>query len=141
MENSTKVGIAATGALGAAGAGAGYAISKNYLPNYYVKQNMKLVDEYVNNALDATMHQVHQTVDKSKWEETFSKIVKDARKTMKNCLKGEAKYAKFSEEILEKAKASKIKWITGLAAAGVAIGTAATLIYKKVTADKAQKAE
>ena len=38
--------------------------------------------------------------------------------------------------VMKNAKNTKVKWIAGLAAAGLAIGTAATLIYNKVKADK-----
>ncbi len=42
---------------------------------------------------------------------------------------------------LKKANQTKIKWVAGLAAAGLAIGTAITLIASKVKAKKAVKTE
>ncbi len=49
--------------------------------------------------------------------------------------------AKALPNALKKANLTKIKWVAGLGAAGLAIGTLATLLINKVKAGKAEKAQ
>ena len=125
MENSKKVGIATTGALGIAGACAGKVISDQINTKRFNNVlNYSNVDQYVSARQDVAAEKLIGVLKGHKISEALSKVAEKAKED----------YPK----LLEKAKNTKIKWIAGLTAAGLALGT---FVYNKAKAGKANKAE
>lgn len=124
MENSSRVGMVAT-AGAATGAGVGKIVADHLIKtrcNNVLKYAN--VDKYVSARQDVAAEKIIGVVKGHRFAEALSKVADRAR-------------ADFPE-LVKKAKNTKVKWIAGLAAAGLAIGTAATLIYNKVKANKAE---
>lgn len=120
MDNSTKIGVMATGALGIAGASMGNNAAKRVI--------QKKADEYISSRIEANIDNIHSSLKQSKWKDAFAKIVEKAK-------------TDFPKACEKEIKNIKIKYVAGLAAAGLAIGTAITLIANKVKAKKAEKVE
>jgi len=121
---STSTGLlAGMGAGVVAGAKASNKVIQDKTPDL-IKGLTK--DQYVSQRLEANMDKIHSSMRQSKWKKAFSDVAEKAK----------ADYDKMAEAVAKKAKSTKIKWIAGLAAAGLALGAGAALVSSKAKSEK-----
>ncbi len=134
MENQNLLIGQGIGVATGAAVGAGIGIKKaSTLLKPYAKIAPQGTDAFFKNQVSYVAEELKTAKAKgliNKGDFQGYKVVKQSIIDKYNAL------SKKLPSVVEKAKSTKIKWIAGLAAAGLAIGTAATLIYNKVKADK-----
>lgn len=138
MDKLTVGQVGGTAALTAAGAGAGLAIGAKKASNI-ISSNLKLAgmtkDAFVANKVDKQMENIiSSNLSRSDRISAFNRIREGAAKKFDSL-------AKIPETFISQAKNTKIKWVAGLAAAGLAIGAVGSFVASKVAANKAEPKE